>query len=105
MVGFTESQKVSHLNKVFMDSYKSPLSVVVVDSIERLLGEALILLMNVRSTTKLTEASHQTGSPLALGSQTVSFRRSSSSFPSVRQRFVAFHLLSVLLLQPQLTHA
>lgn len=105
MVGFTESQKVSHLNKVFMDSYKSPLSVVVVDSIERLLGEALKLLMNVRSTTTLTEASHQTGSPLALGSQTVSFRRSSSSFPSVRQRFVAFLLLSVLLLQPQLTHA
>lgn len=39
MVGFGEQQKVSYLNKVFMDSYKSPLSVVVVDSIERILGE------------------------------------------------------------------
>jgi vesicle-fusing ATPase len=39
MVGFSESQKVAQLHKVFTDSYKSPLSVIVVDSIERLLGE------------------------------------------------------------------
>lgn len=39
MVGFGEAQKVAYLNKVFMDSYKSPLSVVVVDSIERILGQ------------------------------------------------------------------
>lgn len=38
MVGYSEAQKVAHLSKVFMDSYKSPLSVIVVDSIERLLG-------------------------------------------------------------------
>ncbi len=38
MVGYTEAQKVAQLNKVFTDSYKSPLSVIVVDSIERLLG-------------------------------------------------------------------
>lgn len=38
MVGFTESQKIAQLHKVFADSYKSPLSVVVVDSLERLLG-------------------------------------------------------------------
>ena len=38
MVGFSESQKVSAINKVFADSYKSPLSVVVVDNIERLIG-------------------------------------------------------------------
>ncbi|KAL1681711.1 P-loop containing nucleoside triphosphate hydrolase protein [Schizophyllum commune] len=37
MVGFSESQKVSAINKVFADSYKSPLSVVVVDNIERLI--------------------------------------------------------------------
>ncbi|KAI0340747.1 AAA-domain-containing protein [Trametopsis cervina] len=37
MVGFSESQKVHAINKVFADSYKSPLSVVVVDNIERLL--------------------------------------------------------------------
>ncbi|KAH8094942.1 vesicular-fusion protein SEC18 [Cristinia sonorae] len=37
MVGFSESQKVAAINKVFADSYKSPLSVIVVDSLERLL--------------------------------------------------------------------
>ncbi|TRM67910.1 P-loop containing nucleoside triphosphate hydrolase protein [Schizophyllum amplum] len=37
MVGFGEAQKVSAINKVFADSYKSPLSVVVVDNIERLI--------------------------------------------------------------------
>jgi len=37
MVGFTESQKVAAINKVFADSYKSPLSVIVVDNLERLL--------------------------------------------------------------------
>lgn len=39
MVGMSEAQKIAQLGKVFMDSYKSPLSVIVVDSIERLLGE------------------------------------------------------------------
>jgi len=38
MVGFSEGQKIAHLNKVFSDSYKSPLSVIVVDGIERILG-------------------------------------------------------------------
>ena len=38
MVGFGEQQKIAYLNKTFMDSYKSPLSVIVVDSIERILG-------------------------------------------------------------------
>ncbi|PFH51344.1 hypothetical protein AMATHDRAFT_3193 [Amanita thiersii Skay4041] len=37
MVGFSESQKVGAITKVFNDSYKSPLSVVVVDNIERLI--------------------------------------------------------------------
>jgi len=37
MVGFSESQKIAAINKVFSDSYKSPLSVVVVDNLERLL--------------------------------------------------------------------
>ncbi|KAH9938024.1 vesicular-fusion protein SEC18 [Fomitopsis serialis] len=37
MVGFSESQKVAAIHKVFADSYKSPLSVIVVDNIERLL--------------------------------------------------------------------
>ena len=39
MVGFSEPQKVSAINKVFTDSYKSPLSVIVVDNLERLLGK------------------------------------------------------------------
>lgn len=39
MVGFGEAQKVSAITKIFADSYKSPLSVIVVDNIERLLGE------------------------------------------------------------------
>lgn len=39
MVGFSESQQVSAISKVFADSYKSPLSVIVLDNIERLLGE------------------------------------------------------------------
>ena len=37
MVGFSEAQKVQAINKVFTDSYKSPLSVVVIDNIERLI--------------------------------------------------------------------
>ncbi|ESK95109.1 vesicular-fusion protein sec18 [Moniliophthora roreri MCA 2997] len=37
MVGFSEAQKVSAINKIFADSYKSPLSVIVVDNLERLL--------------------------------------------------------------------
>jgi len=39
MVGFSEAQKIQAISKVFADSSKSPMSVVVVDNIERLLGE------------------------------------------------------------------
>ncbi|KAF9226866.1 vesicular-fusion protein SEC18 [Gyrodon lividus] len=37
MVGFSEAQKIAAITKTFNDSYKSPLSVIVVDSLERLL--------------------------------------------------------------------
>ncbi|KAF8622185.1 hypothetical protein AX15_007297 [Amanita polypyramis BW_CC] len=37
MVGFSEQQKVATIHKIFNDSYKSPMSVIVVDSIERLI--------------------------------------------------------------------
>jgi len=37
MVGFSEAQKVAAISKIFSDSYKSPLSVIVVDNLERLL--------------------------------------------------------------------
>lgn len=36
MVGMSETQKVQQLTKVFMDAYKSPSSVVVIDSIENI---------------------------------------------------------------------
>ncbi|VDC02103.1 unnamed protein product [Peniophora sp. CBMAI 1063] len=61
MVGFGEAQKISAMQKVFADSYKSPLSIVVVDNLERLLEwtpvgprfsngvlQALIVLMSRR---------------------------------------------------------
>ena len=38
MVGFSETAKMAQINKIFNDAYKSPFSVVVIDSIERLLG-------------------------------------------------------------------
>ncbi|KAJ1560132.1 transport between ER and Golgi ATPase protein, partial [Nowakowskiella sp. JEL0078] len=37
MVGYSESAKISAINKVFSDAYKSPYSVIMIDSIERLL--------------------------------------------------------------------
>ncbi|KAL5487716.1 SEC18 [Sanghuangporus weigelae] len=37
MIGMSPTQKIAAINKVFTDSYKSPLSVIVVDNIERLL--------------------------------------------------------------------
>jgi len=37
MVGFNEAQKIAAISKAFADSYKSPLSIIVVDGIERLL--------------------------------------------------------------------
>ena len=37
MVGFSESMKMSHIAKVFEDAYKSPLSLVILDEIERLI--------------------------------------------------------------------
>ncbi|CAO1614917.1 unnamed protein product [Parajaminaea phylloscopi] len=37
MVGMGETAKIAHLNKVFNDSYKSPLSCIVVDSIEKII--------------------------------------------------------------------
>ncbi|KAK9456716.1 P-loop containing nucleoside triphosphate hydrolase protein [Dipodascopsis uninucleata] len=36
MVGYNEAAKVSTISKVFSDAYKSPLNVIVVDNIERL---------------------------------------------------------------------
>lgn len=37
MIGFSESAKINYLQKVFMDAYKSPLNIVVIDNIERII--------------------------------------------------------------------
>ncbi|KAJ1884161.1 transport between ER and Golgi ATPase protein, partial [Kickxella alabastrina] len=37
MIGASESQRISQITKIFNDSYKSPLSLIVIDDIERLL--------------------------------------------------------------------
>ena len=42
MVGFNEAMKIDHLRRIFEDAYKSPLSVIVIDDIERILGWAPI---------------------------------------------------------------
>jgi len=36
MVGFGEAAKIQHLVKIFQDAYKSPLSIVILDGIERI---------------------------------------------------------------------
>jgi len=37
MIGLSETQKVATITKVFTDSYQSPLSVIMLDNIERLI--------------------------------------------------------------------
>jgi vesicle-fusing ATPase len=41
MVGMSEASKMNAIAKVFNDSYKSPYSVILIDSIERLLGAVI----------------------------------------------------------------
>lgn len=36
MIGFNESMKIEHMRRIFDDAYKSPLSVVLIDNIERI---------------------------------------------------------------------
>ena len=36
-IGYSESAKCQHINKFFLDSYKSPLSLLVIDDVERLI--------------------------------------------------------------------
>lgn len=42
MIGYGENQKIQYLNKVFTDSYKSPLSILVIDGLERIIGQSLL---------------------------------------------------------------
>ncbi|KAK9711822.1 transport between ER and Golgi ATPase protein [Basidiobolus ranarum] len=37
MVGYSENAKMTAINKIFSDSYKSPFSIIVIDNLERLL--------------------------------------------------------------------
>ena len=37
MIGYTESSKCQMIHRVFMDSYKSPLSIIFIDDIERII--------------------------------------------------------------------
>ena len=37
MVGYSESMKSSHIAKIFEDAYRSPLSMIILDEIERLI--------------------------------------------------------------------
>ena len=37
MIGFNESMKIEHMRRIFDDAYKSPLSIVVIDNIERII--------------------------------------------------------------------
>ena len=36
MIGYGEAAKISHITKIFSDAYKSPMSCIVIDSIERI---------------------------------------------------------------------
>ena len=42
MIGFNEPQKINYIQRIFEDAYKSPLSVIVVDNLERILSWASI---------------------------------------------------------------
>lgn len=37
LIGMSEQSKCNHIHKVFMDSFKSPLSVILLDDIERII--------------------------------------------------------------------
>jgi vesicle-fusing ATPase len=48
LVGLNEIAKIQHINSVFNDAYKSSLSLIVVDNIERLMGDlSSTLLSNI----------------------------------------------------------
>ena len=81
MVGFSESQKVAAISKIFADSYKSPLSVIVVDNLERLLGQLMSIYLAVRILL-----CDQTSRLLVLGSPTPFCRRCWCCSQGGRQR-------------------
>jgi hypothetical protein len=38
LVGYSESAKAAQIQKVFEDAYRTPLSIIILDDIERLIG-------------------------------------------------------------------
>ena len=46
MIGFSENAKCQAIKKIFDDAYKSELSCIVIDDIERLLGEPEMSVMS-----------------------------------------------------------
>jgi vesicle-fusing ATPase len=64
MVGYSEASKIQELNKVFSDSYKSPISVIVIDSIERILGEFETIYHTCAGSACLTCASSLDWNPI-----------------------------------------
>ena len=85
MVGFSEAQKVQAISKVFADSSKSPMSVVVVDNIERLLGKQKIPKVLPPKCADVVRA--QIGRPWARASPMRCCRPSWCSWQSVLQRY------------------
>lgn len=68
MVGFSEAQKIAAITKTFNDSYKSPLSVIIVDSLERLLGKSTVMCLERILTSR------QIGRIWAVGSRMPFFK-------------------------------
>ena len=46
MIGHSELAKCATIHKAFMDSYKSPLSLILIDDIERIIEDNLEFLLN-----------------------------------------------------------
>lgn len=47
MIGYSEREKVEEISKCFEDAYKSPLSLIILDNIERLLGMRVFLWLSL----------------------------------------------------------
>lgn len=90
MIGFNDMSKINHLHKIITDAYKSKLSVIVLDNIEKIIDWSdvgprfsLPVLQAVNSIlTKSPPHGHRL------------FIIGSSSEPAVLQRLKSFHLFS-----------
>jgi hypothetical protein len=83
MVGFSEAQKIQFITRTFTDSYKSPMSVIVVDNVERLLGKIINAIVNHCAYLDLQSGRHS-----AIGSRILFCRPFLSSLLVNRPRLV-----------------